>query len=111
MEIHIDHGRTASSRPVNINVDAHFCVVSFAGRHRARRKVLLLVQEITKTRHPSPRENAEHVALVIVKLRWCFSAECQDLVGQERLHSRQTQVSEFGAAVEKDVNTLLIVSG
>lgn len=54
-------------------------------------KGLVFAVEITsKLRHPCTREDAEHVALVIVELRRCLATELDQILAEEGLHARQT---------------------
>lgn len=60
----------------------------------------LLVEVVAQAGNASTREDAEDVALVVVKLRRGLSAVDQQLVTQEGLHAGQREVCELRAVVE-----------
>ena len=68
---------------------------------------LLLVEEVPQPGDPRAGEDAEDVALVVVKLRRGLSAVGQQFVAQEGLYAGEGEVGKFGAVVEEDVDALL----
>ena len=60
----------------------------------------LIVEMVTQTCDAVAREDAEDVSLVIVKLRRSVTAEAQEILAKEGLHTSKRQMGKFGAVVQ-----------
>lgn len=67
---------------------------------------VLCFQVLAEPRDSVAGEDAEDVALVIVKLRRCVTAEAQEIVAEERLNASEGEVRELRAVLQQLVDTL-----
>lgn len=89
-------------------VDVHLATIGVAGCGRAMVVVVgfCLVEVLTKAADAGAGEDAEDVALVVVKLRRRFAAVAEKVFAQESLDASEGEMCELWAAVEKCVDTL-----
>jgi len=64
------------------------------------------VEVSTKTSDSLAGKNSENIALVFSKLWWRVSAKGLEIVTEEGLHPRQTQMCKFLAVIKKNHDTL-----
>lgn len=57
----------------------------------------LVVEKFTQPPDSGSGENTEDIALVVVKLRRCFSAEGEEIVTEEGLDPREREMGQFRA--------------
>jgi len=60
---------------------------------------VLVIEMVAKPCHAMAREDAEHVSLVVIKLRRSIAAETQEFIAKESLHACERQMCEFRTAV------------
>jgi hypothetical protein len=65
------------------------------------------VEEDAQTGDADAAEDTENVALVFVKLGWCFAAEHEEVVAQKGLDASETEVGEARAIVQESVDALV----
>lgn len=111
-DIDIHHRRVGARLGVDVLVvgivNAHFASVHHRRSQRLATGVVdsLIVEMVAQPCNAVAREDAEDVSLVIVKLRRSVTAEAQEILAKEGLHTRERKVGELGAVVQQDMNAL-----
>lgn len=111
VHVYIQHGAAWSLGPgagdlgVVVFVDAHFAAVEDAGCGDALGGGGL-VEVVAEAGDAVAGEDAEDVALVVVKLRRGVAAEREEVFAEEGLHAGERKVGQLRAVVQEEVDAL-----
>lgn len=111
-DIDIHHRRVSARFGVDVLViwivDTHLAPVDYRRSQRLATRMVdsLVVQMVAQPCNTVAGEDAEDVSLVIVKLRRSVTAEAQEILAKEGLHTRERKVGELGAVVQQNMDTL-----